>query len=116
MFEVPRCSLMTAVTQESFDDLLIGNFMRTCLVGQWPKSGLYPAVTPYIAKYADNGRAKTEQQLRQYFRQYRKRAPMEYVRHCLEDGLMNALRRRISTRSRLFHASRHAWHRIHGRL
>ena len=119
VFEAPRHSLMTAVRQESFDDLLIGNFMRTCLVGDWPKSGLYPAVTPYIAKYADNGRAKTEQELRQYFREYRNRAPLGYLRHCLEDGLMTTFRRRVSARSPIFHASRRAWQvwrRIHGTL
>ncbi len=59
-FAVPRTSLMRAVEWEIFDDLLIGNFMETTLHGRWPTSGLYPGFTPYVTKYADNGRAHTD--------------------------------------------------------
>src|SRR6266571_6622242 len=42
------------------DHLLIGNFMKTTLHGKWPESRLYPEFSPYVAKYADNGRARTK--------------------------------------------------------
>ena len=73
-FRTPRASLMTAAEHEIFDDLLIGNFMQTTLVGTWPKSGLYPDFTPYVTKYADNGRAKSARELTTYFRAYERRA------------------------------------------
>ena len=44
---------------EIFDDLLIGNFMRTTLHGRVAGAGLYPDFTPYVAKYADNADART---------------------------------------------------------
>jgi hypothetical protein len=53
-FHVPRTSLMTAVEYRVFDDLLIGNFMRTTLHGG---ATLYPHFTPLVAKYSDNGGA-----------------------------------------------------------
>jgi hypothetical protein len=71
-FETPRGSLMTAVTYEIFDDLLIGNFTRTTLHGS--VRSLYPDFTPYVAKYGDNGRAFTDDELREYFRAYNKAA------------------------------------------
>jgi hypothetical protein len=71
-FEVPRASLMAAVTYEIFDDLLIGNFMRTTLHGS--VRSLYPDFTPYVAKYGDNGRAFSDEKLREYFRAYDKDA------------------------------------------
>ena len=68
-FEVPRHSLMIAVRSEIFDDLLIGNFMKTTLHGGL--RSLYPDFTPYIAKYGDNGRAFTRAELHDYFSAYR---------------------------------------------
>ena len=58
-FEVPRNSLMTAINYEVFDDLLIGNFMKTTLHGEFGPERLYPDFSPYVAKYADNGKART---------------------------------------------------------
>jgi hypothetical protein len=84
-FEVPRTSLLTAVRWNIFDDLLIGNFMRTTLHGRWPASKLSVDVTPYVAKYADNGQARTQAELRAYFDEYRRRlGPARYFRHVLE--------------------------------
>ncbi len=68
-FEAPRGSLMTAVHHEIFDDLLIGNFVKTILHGE--VRSLYPDFTPYVAKYGDNGRAFSDAQLRDYFAYYR---------------------------------------------
>ena len=69
-FEVPRQSLMTAVQYEVFDDLLIGNFMKTTLHGL---PSLYPYFCPIVPKYADNGRAQSKAELRQYLWQYIRR-------------------------------------------
>lgn len=69
-FEAPRHSLMTAINYEIFDDLLIGNFMKTVLHGG--VRSLYPDFTPYVAKYGDNGRAFSVGELHDYFREYRK--------------------------------------------
>lgn len=68
-FEAPRASLMSAVRCEVFDDLLIGNFMKTTLHGG-PRS-LYPDFAPYVPKYGDNGRAFSGAELRDYFAAYR---------------------------------------------
>ncbi len=83
-FEAPRGSLMTAIQYEIFDDLLIGNFMKTTLHGDWGAGRLYPDFTPFLAKYADNGRAKSEQELSRYFQAYRKRAVLDYLKYRFE--------------------------------
>lgn len=80
-FEPPRTSLMHSVKNEIFDDLLIANFMKTTLHG---KAALYPHFTPYVSKYADNGRAKTRAELKRYFADYRRRSPYDYLRHRIE--------------------------------
>ena len=81
-FESPRHSLVTALGYEIVDDLLIGNFMKTTLHGRWPATRLYPDFSPYVAKYADNGHAKTKQELNAYFAEYRRRTgAFAYVRH-----------------------------------
>lgn len=76
-FETPRASLMTAVEHRIFDDLMIGNFTKTTLHGDWGgKSGaaaLYPDFNPFVTKYGDNGGAYTAKELRAYFADYRRR-------------------------------------------
>ena len=68
IFECPRNSLMTAIQYEIFDDLLIGNFMKTTLVGH---RGLHPYFTPYVTKYGDNGKARSLEELNNYFNYYK---------------------------------------------
>ncbi|MGC4079572.1 MAG: hypothetical protein QM702_21525 [Rubrivivax sp.] len=68
---------MSAVDWQIFDDLLIGNFMKTTLNGKWPESGLYPDFSPYIGKFADNGGAKSKAELEEYFAYYKKQAPRD---------------------------------------
>jgi hypothetical protein len=77
-FRVPRGSLMAAVEHRVFDDLLIGNFMTTTLHGDWgphrdtwPWACLYPNFSPFVAKYGDNGNARSAGELRAYFQSYR---------------------------------------------
>lgn len=67
-FEAPRGSLMTAIEYNIFDDLLIGNFVKTTLHGG--VTSLYPDFSPYVAKYGDNGLAYSESDLARYFRYY----------------------------------------------
>ncbi len=67
-FEVPRNSLMKAVKFDIFDDLLIGNFMKTTLINV---ESLYPNFTPFVAKYGDNGMARGEDDLKAYFQYYK---------------------------------------------
>jgi len=113
-FEVPRASLMTAVAYRVFDDLLIGNFMRTTLHG---KAELYPDFTPYLAKYGDNGDARTRQDLARYFREYRARDLMGFVRdqldaRCVRPFQADAarwLRRAVGGDSTLFRAVKGAY-------
>lgn len=80
-FEVPRASLMTAVKYRVFDDLLIGNFMKVTAHGG---ATLYPDFTPYLAKYGDNGGARTREELGGYFRAYRERDWLSFFRDQLE--------------------------------
>lgn len=93
-FEVPRQSLMTAVQYQVFDDLLIGNFMKTTLHGDFGEGKLYPDFSPYVAKYSDNGRARTKEELRNYFRAYRNRDPVGFLRYRLESGAILPMQER----------------------
>ena len=90
-FEVPRNSLMTAVKYRFFDDLLIGNFMKTTLHGV---PSLYnPPFNFIVTKYGDNGRAITDEEVRKYFNEYRRRAGFELIREMMEDRTAKFLRR-----------------------
>jgi hypothetical protein len=114
-FEVPRTSLLAAVEWEIFDDLLIGNFMRTTLHGKWPVSGLYPDFTPYVTKYADNGRAHTRAEVREYFAEYRRRAgTLTWLRATLEQHAKDAVRARLRPDAPAFVAARRAYARLNG--
>jgi hypothetical protein len=96
-FEVPRASLMSAVSWEIFDDLLIGNFMRVTLHGEWGPDRLYPDFAPYVAKYGDNGRAKSLSELRNYHRKYFRRDPASYLRHKFDVGFVIPLQKRTAS-------------------
>jgi hypothetical protein len=78
-FEAPRASLVSAARWEIFDDLLIGNFVKTTLFGDWPLRSLRPDFTSRLAKYADNGGAHTRAEIRAYVAEYRRRAPLDYA-------------------------------------
>jgi hypothetical protein len=109
-FEAPRASLMTAIGYGVFDDLLIGNFMKTTLHGAWPVSRLHPDFTPYVAKYADNGGARSAEELRAYFAEYRRRTgSLAYFRHLLLDQTEQIFRNFVPRQSGLFRAARKAY-------
>jgi len=113
-FEVPRTSLMHAVSLDILDDLLIGNFMKTILHGKTSPGGLYPHFTPYVAKYADSGGARTKEELRQYFLAYLRRAPFEFLRDQLERRSRDVVRSVLQTDSGLYRMTRRAYHLIKG--
>lgn len=110
-FGAPRNSLMTCIEYEIFDDMLIGNFMKTTLHGKWSESKLYPEFGPYITKYADNGHAKYKIELRSYMEQYRRRAPLEFLMHRLEFHTKNTFRNYVTHDSRLYSIVRGLYHR-----
>ena len=114
-FAVPRASLTRAVEWEIFDDLLIGNFMTTALSGPWPSSGLYPGFTPWVTKYADNGRARTDAELHAYFAEYRRRLGVaSWLRSSLEQRAKDSLRGRLSADSPVYQRARRAYSRVKG--
>jgi len=67
-FETPRNSLIYSVKNNIFDDLLIGNFMKTKLINV---PSLYPDFTPYVTKYGDNGKVYSNNELKKYFDYYK---------------------------------------------
>jgi hypothetical protein len=89
-FAAPRASLMTAVQYEVFDDMLIGNFMKTTLHGEG--TALYPDFTPFVAKYGDNGRARSREELEAYFAAYCRRARFDHFVHRMEARSVNVFR------------------------
>ena len=97
-FEVPRGSLMKAVEYEIFDDLLIGNFMKTTLTGCL---SLHPNFTAPVCKYADNGTAKSNVELKKYF-DYYKLNSADYWKDMLKFKTEGILRSHVSSQSEFF--------------
>lgn len=105
-FAVPRGSLMSSVEYRIFDDLLIGNFMKTTLHGL---SSLYDEPGNFnftVAKYGDNGLAETEQDLRTYEAIYRKRGGLDHLVESFRDRSRDFLTRFVSKDSRIFRLSK----------
>jgi hypothetical protein len=92
-FEAPRQSLMAAVRYRVFDDLMIGNFMRTTLHGTSNRHYLNTTFTPVVAKYADNGLAESRQELKQYMDHYFSRDPISHIFMKLEADSESLLRK-----------------------
>ena len=108
-FEAPRNSLMTAIRYEVFDDMLIANFMKTTLHGDWGPSRLYPDFSPYVAKYADNGLAKTREELAAYFKAYRDRAVLDFLKWQFEKHAEGIYRKYVSGESLLHKSAKKAY-------
>jgi hypothetical protein len=111
-FAAPRASLMAAVRQEVFDDLLIGNYVRTTVHGKARSDALYPDFTPYVCKFGDNGRARAPEELRAYFQAYRIRAPVDYFRHRLERAAADRVRGLVPKGSSAYRAGRFVFERL----
>jgi hypothetical protein len=106
-FECPRNSLMTCIEHEIFDDMLIGNYMRTTFHNI---EGLYPHFTPYVAKYADNGGAKTKRELAVYFGHYYMRDPIAHTLKRLADASEMVLRKAVPEESAMFRFAKRSYH------
>jgi L-ascorbate metabolism protein UlaG (beta-lactamase superfamily) len=92
-FEAPRGSLMTSIDYRIFDDLLIGNFMKTTLHGLGSLNDAPGKFNYSVAKYGDNGLAETEAEIAKYLAEYRRRAGIDYLVSALEDQSRNFLTR-----------------------
>jgi len=101
-FEVPRGSLMTSINYRIFDDLLIGNFMKTTLHGTKSLSDGAGNFSHLVGKYADNGLAETESEIRSYLAEYRRRAGIDYIVSELEDKSRNFLMRFAQQDSKIY--------------
>jgi hypothetical protein len=71
-FIVPRRSLMETVTWGYFDDLLIGNFMKTRLIN----TRLYPRFSPLVAKVGGNANVYTRPEYMRFLGRYFRRNPI----------------------------------------
>ena len=111
-FEAPRNSFMTALEYEIFDDLLIGNFMKTTLHGD---VGLYPDFSPYVAKYADNGGAKSKAELRSYFLHYFLRDPVASILKKVSTGSEDIVRKLVPANSGLFRTAKNFYYQLGSR-
>ncbi len=95
-FTVPRTSLMKSVQFEIFDDLLIGNFMKTTLHNM---SSLYECDFNFLlTKYGDNGLAKTEVEVEEYLQEYKNRSGRQYIYDSFLDSSANILNRVLTNR------------------
>lgn len=109
-FEVPRRSLVDAVRDRVFDNLLLGNFMKTTLYGT---SSLYsPNFTYAVAKYADNGGAQTRREVGDYLSAYARRADPDLRFRLLERRLVDFTVRHLGERSPLHAAARGVYRRL----
>lgn len=105
-FAVPRHSLVSAVDYRIFDDLLIGNFMKTTLHGL---GSLYAEPGNFnftVAKYGDNGMAEAEADLRRYEQTYQKRGGADHLIESFRDRSRDFLIRFASKDSRIFRLSK----------
>jgi hypothetical protein len=118
-FEAPRHSLMLAINYEIFDDMLIGNFMKTTLHGKLKARtpSLFPYFEPYVPKYADNGRAKSKEELRLYFKEYRKRISYnavftDFLLKKFENLSKNVFRHYFPEHSTMYQTAKRAYHAV----
>ena len=91
-FHAPRRSLCSAVEFGYFDDLLIGNFMKTEL----HNATLYPHFTPLVCKLGGNAKVFTDAEWRAFRWRYFRRNPFGYLELRLERcraGLIDIVRR-----------------------
>ena len=76
IFHVPKQSLLITVEYGYFDDLLIGNFMKTRLIN----TSLYPRFSPLVAKTGGNAKVFTRAEYRRFRGHYFRRNPVGMTR------------------------------------
>jgi hypothetical protein len=109
-FEAPRNSFMMSIDNEIFDDMLNGNFMKVTLHGKFGVFPLYPDFNLYVTKYGDNGRAKSKDELKQYFAAYRNRFRLGFLRRQAEQRLIRTIRDSITEDGAIFRACAKTYH------
>ena len=92
---------MTSINYRIFDDLLIGNFMKTTLHNC---SSLYEGIgynnfNFNVTKFADNGLAETKEEVKEYLKEYKRRSGYEYFLNMFEDKSKSFLVRFIPRNS-----------------
>ena len=105
-FEVPRNSLMETVNHKIFDDLFIGNFMKTTLHNM---DNLYENHFNYIiSKWSDNGGINSEEEFEIYKNHYRQKAGQSFLYYNFLDQSKNLFLRFITKNinSKLYKLSR----------
>jgi hypothetical protein len=100
---------MTCIDYDIFDDLLIGNYMKTTLHNV---PGLYPNFSPYVAKYGDNGGAKSKQELATYFGHYHMRDPVGRVIKRLSTASEQMLRKTLPAESAMFKLAKRTYYQF----
>jgi hypothetical protein len=103
---------MISIENNVFDDMLIGNFMKTILHGRFNPTPLYPYIGEYLTKFADNGLAKSKAEVHRYLAEYRRRAPLSYLRHRIGRFAMESIRFRLRTDSTSYKIAAGAYHRM----
>jgi hypothetical protein len=111
--EVPRTSLMTAVGYEVFDDLLIGNFMKTTIHGL---ESLNTGFSPIVPRYADNGRVNTRYQRARYMLDCVMRAPGDMLKYHFWEQSEALFRRLVDPDTAFFRTSKRVHHLVKGPL
>lgn len=105
-FEAPRTSLMTSIEYRIFDDLLLGNFMKTTFHNI---ASLYEGKHSFnfiVTKYADNGLVEQEAAIETYLAEYRRRAAGDYIYETFLDHSKRLFNRFISYDTGLFQLAR----------
>lgn len=105
IIETPRNSFCEAIRHEVFDDILIGNFAKFYLVGDWNGPETYPYLQPTLPRFVDNGRAYTEANFTDYRESYRRSAPRDFAIHQLQRSLQMRVRPMMEKHPRILKAS-----------
>ena len=102
LIETPRNSFCEALRHEVFDDILIGNFAKFHLVGDWHGPETYPYLQPALPRFVDNGRAYSKAKFAAYREHYRKSAPRDFAIHTLQRSAQMKVRPALEKYPRLF--------------
>ena len=89
----------------------IGN--APTLNGKWPVSNLYPDFSPYVAKHSDSGRARTTEELRAYFGEYRRRTgAFAFLRHLFAARASQVVRATLEADSPSYRLTRRVYWKL----
>jgi hypothetical protein len=111
-FELPRQSLLTTVRYEVFEDLFIGNFMKTTYHGCGEAA--HAALGKYL-KWADNGRAWSSEETTAYLAEYDRRlGAWNRLRFQVEQLLLEHAQRSGFQKTAAYRLARNLYRRANG--